>query len=82
VPPGVNNRCFLILNFLVWSVIAPFAEASLPDGNGSVSGRVLDSRGGVIQQVTITLRNQETGLEQSLDTDPWGTFQFELGPII
>ncbi len=77
MPPETSNRSFLILGFLVLSVIAPVVEASFPDGNGSISGRVLDSRGGVIQQVTVTLRNQETGIEQSVSTDPWGAFRFE-----
>ena len=77
MPPGVNNRYFLILNLLVLSAIAAVAEASFPDGNGSISGRVLDSRGGVIQQVAVTLRNQETGIEQSVSTDLSGAFRFE-----
>ena len=77
MPPGVNSKYFLLLNFLVLSAIAPIAEASLPDGNGSISGRVFDSREGVIQQVVLTLRNQETGIEQSVSTDFSGAFRFE-----
>ena len=75
--PGVNSRYFLIFSFLVLPAIAPVAEASFPDGNGSISGRVLDSRGGVIQQVKVTLRNQETGIAQSVSTDLSGAFRFE-----
>ena len=75
--PALNRGFLLIFSFLVISAIAPVAEASSPDGNGSISGRVLDSMGGVIQQVTVTLRNQETGVEQSTSTDPVGAFRFE-----
>jgi len=74
---GVNNRYFLIFSFLILSAIAPVAEAASADGKGSISGRVFDTGGGVIQQVTVTLRNQETGIEQSTSTDPVGAFRFE-----
>ena len=75
--PALNRGFLLIFSFLVLSAIAPVAEASSPDGNGSISGQVLDTGGGVIQQVTVTLRNQETGVEQSTSTDLVGAFRFE-----
>ena len=75
--PALNRGCLLIFSVLALPVIAPTAEASSLDGNGSVSGRVLDSRGGVIQQVAVTLRNQETGIEQIVSTDLVGAFRFE-----
>ena len=75
--PALNRGCLLIFSFLALSAIAPTAEASSPDGNGSISGRVLDSMGGVIQQVTVSLRNQETGIEQGVSTDLSGVFRFE-----
>ena len=74
---GVNSRYSLIFSFLILSAITPVSGASSSDGHGSISGRVLDTGGGVIQQVTVTLRNQETGIEQSVSTDPAGAFRFE-----
>ena len=74
---GVNSRYSLIFSFLILSALTPVAGASSSDGYGSISGRVLDTGGGVIQQVTVTLRNQETGIEQSVSTDPAGAFRFE-----
>ncbi len=73
----VQRVSLVIFCFLILSLIAPTAEASSLDGNGSIAGRVLDSGGGIIQQVTVTLRNQETGVEQSTSTDPVGAFRFE-----
>ena len=74
---GVNSRYSLIFSFLILSAITLVAGASSSDGHGSISGRVLDTGGGVIQQVTVTLRNQETGIKQSVSTDPAGAFRFE-----
>ena len=47
---------------------------------GSISGRLLDSGGGVIQEVRITLRDQETGVQLIAITDESGTFRFENLP--
>ncbi len=75
--PALNRGFLLIFSLLVLSASAPVTEASSLDGNGSISGRVLDTGGRVIQQVTVTLRNQETGVEQSTSTDLVGAFRFE-----
>ena len=67
-----------IFCFLAPSAVVLSAQPSASDGSGSLSGRIVDSRGGVIHQVTVTLRDQETGFERSLNTDLLGTFQFEV----
>ncbi len=72
---GLFIFCFLALS----AVVLP-AQPSASDGSGSLSGRIVDSRGGVIHQVTVTLRDQETGFERSLNTDLLGTFRFETLP--
>ncbi len=75
--PVVSRWCLVIFSFLALSVVVLAAQPSSGDGSGFISGRIIDSRGGVIHQVTVTLRDQETGLEQSVSTDEIGTFQFE-----
>ena len=75
--PVQSRGCLLIFTFLALSAVVPAAESSSWDGSGSISGRIVDTGGGVIPQVTVTLRDQETGLEQSVSTDQLGAFRFE-----
>ena len=77
--PVESRWGLLIFSFLALSAVV-LAQPSSWDGSGSISGRIIDSRGGVIHQVTVTLRDQETGLERSVNTDLPGTFQFEALP--
>ncbi|MCZ6877873.1 MAG: TonB-dependent receptor [Acidobacteria bacterium] len=73
----MSRWCLVIFSFLALSAVVLAAKPSSWDDSGSISGRIVDSRGGVIQQVTVTLRDQETGIEESVNTDSLGTFQFE-----
>ena len=57
------------------------AAHSLPAGDGSLSGRILDSGGGVIEAVRVTLRNRESGEQLTLMTDELGTYHFEYLPV-
>jgi Fe(3+) dicitrate transport protein len=48
---------------------------------GSISGRIFDSGGGVIQEVRVTLRNQDTEVQLAAITDELGTYRFENLPV-
>ena len=72
-----SRRCLFILTFLALTAVVSGAESSSSDGRGSISGRIFDSGGGVIHQVTVTLKNQETAIQLSMTTDEVGTFRFE-----
>jgi len=47
---------------------------------GSISGRILDSGGGVLQKVRVTLRDQGTELQLTSITDKSGNYRFENLP--
>src|SRR5258705_484769 len=66
-------------SFLVLSVIALlFAASARAYGQGgttsSIAGRVVDSTGGVVPGVTVTVKNNETGQVTVVLTNTAGTF--------
>ncbi len=75
--PVKSRGCLFIFSFLALSAVVLAAEPSSSNGSGSISGRILDSGGGVVSQVTVTLRDENTGIERNVITDEIGTFQFE-----
>jgi hypothetical protein len=66
------RRPLLALAFLALALPA-FAQ----DSRGRVQGLVADSTGGVLPGVTVTLRNDATGLETVRTTGPQGRFVFD-----
>ncbi len=60
---------------LVWTAAA-FGQAQ-----GAISGTVKDSSGAVIPGVTITVRNQGTGIARETPTDQSGHFVLPLLPV-
>lgn len=66
---------FLILTTTLGAAHSPRVAAS------SLSGRILDSGGGVILEARVTLRNQETGVQLTTITDELGIYRFETLPV-
>src|SRR5438132_722747 len=48
---------------------------------GNISGTVKDAQGAVIPGVTVTARNTQTGVEQKLETDRVGFYNFSALPV-
>jgi hypothetical protein len=46
-------------------------------GTGAITGTVTDAQGGVLPGVTITLRNQETGVTRTTVSEADGAFRFQ-----
>ncbi len=72
---GVDRSCRVFVVILVTLTVAGLA-AEFPQ-RGSISGRVLDVRGETISEVTVRLRTEERGADQSVTTDQSGTFWFD-----
>lgn len=67
----------LVRELIVILVVMSLSAVASPQSfTGIVSGRVLDEKGGVIVQATLTLRNIETGLERPATADSAGEFRF------
>lgn len=67
----------------VWLLlfVAPPTAALAQGGTGLISGLVRDEHGGVLPGVTVTLRNQATGVQRTTIADADGTYRFPaLGP--
>ena len=63
----------LLVLFLTVIYATPAAGQA---GSGSIIGTVRDAQGGVLPGVTLTLRNQETGVTRTTVSEPDGAFDF------
>jgi outer membrane receptor protein involved in Fe transport len=61
-------------------VAAASAYAQSQATTGNIEGRVLDPQGAAVPNVTVTARNQQTGLEKSAAADETGIYQIILLP--
>lgn len=61
---------------LLFTLVADTAWARQA-GTGFISGTVRDEQGAVLPGVTVTLRNQETGVTRTTVTEGDGTFRFQ-----
>ena len=64
----------LLVLFLTVIYATPAAGQA---GSGSIVGTVRDAQGGVLPGVTLTLRNQETGVTRTTVSEPDGAFRFQ-----
>ncbi len=48
---------------------------------GSISGRVMDATSAIVPGATVTVRNQGTNAERTVQADSGGNFAFTLLPI-
>ena len=61
--------------------IAFFAVVTWADSGGSVSGTVKDVSGGVIQNTAVVLRNVDTSVTQTVNTNSDGVYAFPAVPV-
>ena len=68
---------FLVLALAVST--AAFAQSTA--ANGAIEGTILDSSGGVLPGVTVTITNVDTGAERSVTTNEKGLYRAPLLPL-
>ncbi|PYS83062.1 MAG: hypothetical protein DMF67_10425 [Acidobacteria bacterium] len=73
IPPVLAQLVVLCLAF---SAFNAFAQSEATTGN--IEGRVLDPKGAVIPNATVTARNDATGLEKTATTDGEGNYRIIL----
>lgn len=69
--------CTMLLSIVVLTTAA-LAQSQATTGN--IEGRVLDPKGAVIPDITVTATNQATGLEKNATTDSDGNYRIILLP--
>jgi hypothetical protein len=57
------------------------ALPAVADTGGSVSGTVKDSTGGVVPNIAVTVRNIETSVQQTVNTNASGYYVFPILPV-
>ncbi len=70
---------WIALAALLLAVPAAFPQASAI--NGQIEGTVTDPAGGVVPNVKIEIRNENTGYNRASDTDASGFFRFTVLPL-
>src|SRR5205807_7914984 len=67
---------------LLFAALLTFAPSLLlAKVTGNISGTVKDAQGAVVPGVTVTARNTQTGVEQKLETDSVGFYNFSALPV-
>src|SRR5207247_7841341 len=70
------RACFIAV--IIAAASSPAREQSV---TGSIQGTVVDSSGGVLPGVTVTITNTATGAMRTSITDSTGAFRAELLPV-
>src|SRR5947209_14850009 len=70
----------LVVLCLCAVLLAPAAFAQSEATTGNIEGRVLDPKGAVIPNATVTAKNDATGLEKTATTDGDGNYRIILLP--
>src|ERR1700674_858097 len=68
-----------ILGFVLFSLACAFSTAAWSQNaisNGSISGRVNDNSGAVVLGANVSLKNADTGVQQSTKTNGLGLYNF------
>ena len=77
------RTCTVVFLFLFVPCVARYGFAQETINNGSISGRVTDASGAVVEDAQVTARQTETNLTSTARTDNEGRFRFpylRLGP--
>jgi outer membrane receptor protein involved in Fe transport len=72
--------CAVSLVLALASFPSPVAAQSQAAG-GAIEGTVTDQSGGVLPGVTVTIRNQDTGITRETTTDAHGLYRAPLLPV-
>src|SRR5207248_8451308 len=69
----------LLAALLVAVSLPAFAQSQA--ANGSIEGTIVDTSGGVLPGVTVTITSVETGTERSVITNENGLYRAQLLPL-
>jgi len=72
-----------VASLVIFLLLGGFSTAAYAQsaGSGSLSGTILDGKGGVIPGVSVTARNEGTGIEFPTSTNEAGLFIFPALPV-
>src|SRR5580698_5138088 len=73
--PSSSQRVAFFFLFVLVSLLTFVGKSSAGTG-GSISGTVTDSSGAVVVKATVTAKNLETGITQTVTTDAKGFYSF------
>jgi Carboxypeptidase regulatory-like domain/TonB dependent receptor/TonB-dependent Receptor Plug Domain len=63
-----------VISHVIAAVLAVAATASAQQGTSELRGRVVDAQNAILPGVTVTVRNQETGMFRETLSNPDGTY--------
>ncbi len=70
-----------MLSGLLWAIVVTTASSNLwAQFTSGIEGTVTDSSGAVIAGATVTIRNEQTGAEEAVQTHDAGSFRFTTLP--
>ena len=72
----VQNKSVRLWALTLLLIIGIAGPAMAQGGTGEITGTAVDAQGGVLPGVTVTLRNQETGVARTTVTETDGTYRF------
>ena len=78
--PGKRPNAFFPFLLLVAALLATTSPA-LAQSTATLQGTVTDSKGAVLPNATVTLRNRNTSSERTTQTDNDGNYQFAALPV-
>src|SRR5580698_8036840 len=73
--PSSSQRIPFFFLFVLVSLLTFVGKSSAGTG-GSISGTVTDASGAVVAKASVTVKNLETGITQSVTTDAKGFYSF------
>lgn len=80
MPRSARIRAVGLLSLLLALAALPLLAQSQVAG-GEIVGTVIDETGGVLPGVTVTIRNQATGVSRDTQTDERGRYRAPLLPV-
>jgi hypothetical protein len=72
-----SRRLLSIVATVLLSVLIVPLSAAAQGGTGQIEGTVRDEQGGVLPGVSLTLRNQDTGVTRTIVTESDGRYTFQ-----
>ena len=77
----ISRRLGLSLPLLILAVGLFLNSTVLAQSTATVQGTVSDSKGAVLPNVTITIRNRSTSFERTIQSDSQGSYQIAALPV-
>src|ERR1044071_8111422 len=75
----LSKRIFIVFLMLVAALLA--TSSALGQSTATIQGTVTDSKGAVLPNATVVVRNRNTSTERTTQTDSDGNYQFAALPV-